>query len=119
MKIRDRLLQKFKSNKFTVDLKAFKQFRNRVVNELRESKKNDYHHFFEENKNNRKILWNGIKNIVSLKSKNFDTISYLMNNEGSHIYDPGKMANELNHFFTNVANDITKTINRTPKSPLS
>ena len=66
MKIRDRLFQKFKSTKSTVDLKAFKQFRNRVVNELRESKKNYYHHFFEENKNDMKMLWNGIKNIVSL-----------------------------------------------------
>ena len=36
MKIRDRLFQKFKSTKSTDDLKAFKQFRNRVVNELRE-----------------------------------------------------------------------------------
>ena len=119
MKIRDRLFQKFKSTKSTVDLKAFKQFRNRVVNELRESKKNYYHHFFEENKNNMKMLWTGIKNIVSLKSNNLDTISYLMDNKGSRIYDPGRMANEFNHFFTNVANDITKTIPRTPKSPLS
>ena len=74
MKIRDRLFQKFKSTKSTADLKAFKQFRNRVVNELRESKKNYYHQFFEENKNNMKMLWNGIKNIVSLKSNNLDTI---------------------------------------------
>ena len=69
------------------------------------------------------MLWNSIKNsiknVVSLKSNNLDTISYLMDNEGSRIYDPGKMANEFNHFFTNFANDITKTIPRTPKSPLS
>ena len=66
-----------------------------------------------------KMLWNGIKNIVSSKFNNLDTISYLMDNEGSQIYDPGKRANEFNHFFTNVANDITKTIPRTPKSPIS
>ena len=119
MKIRDRLFQKFKSTKSTTDLKAYKQFRNRVVNELRESKKNYYHQFFEDNKNNMKMLWNGIKNIVSLKTNNLDTISDLMNKEGSQIYDPGKMANEFNHFFTNAANDITKTIPRIPKSPLS
>ena len=87
MKIRDRLFQKVKSTKSTVDLKAFKQFRNRVVNELRESKKNYHHHFFEENKNNMKMLWNGIKNIVSLKSNNLDTISYLMDNEGSRTQE--------------------------------
>ena len=42
-----------------------------------------------------------------------------MDSKGSRIYDPGKMANESNHFFTNVVNDITKKIPRTPKSPLS
>ena len=61
-----------------------KQFRNRIVNELREIKKIYYHHyFFEDNKNNMKMLWNGIKNIVSLKSNNLHTISYLMDNTGS------------------------------------
>ena len=119
MKIRDRLFQKFKSTTSTADLKAFKQFCNRVVNEKRESKKNYYHHFFEENKNNMKMLWTGIKNIVCLKSNNLDTISYLVENKSSRIYGPGRMANEFNHFFTNVANDITKTIPRTLKSPLS
>ena len=89
------------------------------MNELKESKKNYYHQFFEENKNNMKMLWNDIKNIVSLKTNNLDTISYLMDKDGSQIYDPGKMANEFNYFFTNVANDITKTIPRIPKSPLS
>ena len=43
MKIRDRLFQKFKSTKATVDLKAFKQFRNRVVNELRERERKNYY----------------------------------------------------------------------------
>ena len=66
-----------------------------------------------------KMLWTGIKNIVSLKSNNLDTISYLIDNKGSRNYDPGKMANEFNHFFTNVANDITKTIPRTPKAPFT
>ena len=36
MKIRDRLFQKFKSTKSTFDLKAFKKFRIRVMNELGE-----------------------------------------------------------------------------------
>ena len=65
------------------------------------------------------MLWIGIKNIVSLQSNNLDTISYLMDNDGSRIYDPRKMANESNHFFTNLSNDITKAIPRTLKSPLS
>ena len=39
MRTRDRLFQQFKSSNSETDLRAFKLFRNRVVNELKESKK--------------------------------------------------------------------------------
>ncbi len=119
MRIRDKLFQQFKFTNSTVDFNAYKQFRNRVVNELRESKKSYYHNYFDENKSNMKMLWKGIKSIVSLKSNNLETISYLNDTDGSKITDPGEMANKFNHFFTNVASDITKKIPRTPKSPLA
>ena len=119
MKIRDRLFKKFKYTNSESDLKVFKLFRNRVVNELKESKKNYYHHYFDENKSNMKMLWKGIKSIVNLKANNLDTISHLTDNNGSEIKDPSTIANQFNHFFTNVANDITKTIPRNPRSPLT
>ena len=97
MRIRDRLFQQFKAKSSAADLRVFKLFRNRVVNELKESKKNYYHQYFDENKNNMKMLWKVIKNIVSLKSKNLDTISHLTDKNGSQIKDPGKIANEFNH----------------------
>ena len=118
MKSRDKLFKQFKSTNSAVDFRAYKQFRNRVVNELKESK-SYYHHYFDENKNNMKMLWKGIKSIVSLRSNNLDTISHLTGIDGSKITSPGQMANEFNHFFTNVSSDITKKIPRTPKSPLA
>ena len=119
MRIRDRLFKQFKSTNSETDLRAFKQFRNRVVNELKESKKDYYHRYFDENKSNMKMLWKGIKNIVSLKSNNLDTISHRTDENGSQIKDPVKIANQFNQYFTSVANDITKKIPRNPKSPLS
>ena len=118
MKIRDALFQQFKSTKSPIDLKAYKQFRNRIVNEIRESKKNYYHHYFDEHKNNMKMLWKGIKSIISIKPGNFDSVRFLKDENGSRISDPVKIANEFNNYFTNVANSITKKIPRTPKSPL-
>ena len=118
MKMRDKLLHQFKITKLPADLVAYKQFRNRVVNELREAKKKYYHQYFDDNKNNMKMLWTGIKNIISLKPGACNTISYLKDDDGSHISDPVKIANEFNNYFTNVANEITKKLPRTPKSPL-
>ena len=119
MKIRDKLFKQFKSTNSAVDFRAYKQFRNRVVNELKESKKTYYHHYFDENKSNMKMLWKGIKSIFSLRSNNLDTISHLTGIDGSKITNPGQMANEFNHFFTKISSDITKKIPRTAKSPLA
>ena len=65
------------------------------------------------------MLCKGVKNIVSLKSNNLDSISYLTDKNGSQIKDPVKVANQFNHFFTSVADDITQKIQRNPRSPLS
>ena len=65
------------------------------------------------------MLWKGIKNIVSLQSNNLDSISYLTDENGSQMKDPVKVANQFNHHFTSVADDITQKIPRNPRSPLS
>ena len=66
-----------------------------------------------------KMLWNGIKSVVSMKQANFDVISFLKEADGSKISDPLQIANNFNKYFTSVASDITKRIPRTPKSPLA
>ena len=60
-KIRDNLFQQFKLTNSANDFYAYKQFQNRIVNEIRESKNNFYHQYFDEHKSNMKILWKGIK----------------------------------------------------------
>ena len=65
-----------------------------------------------------KMLWKGIKNIISIRPGNFDSVRFLKEENGSKISDPVKIANEFNNYFTNVADNITKRILRTPKSPL-
>ena len=75
--------------------------------------------FIDENKSSIKMLWKGIKSIVSIRSNNLDTIPRLTGSDGSKITDSDQMANGFNHFFTNVSSDITKRIPRTPKSPLA
>ena len=66
MRIRNRLFQQFKSTSSVAVFKAFKQFRNCVVNELRESKKIYYNQYFEENKNSLTMLWEAINVLPTL-----------------------------------------------------
>ena len=84
---------------------------------FRESKKSYYHRYFDEHKSNMKMLWKGIKSIISLKPGNVDSISYLKEEDGLKICDPIKIANKFNDYFTTVASSITRKIPRTPKSP--
>ena len=65
-----------------------------------------------------KMLWKGIKSIISIKLGNFDSFRFLKEENGSRISDPVKIANEFDNNFANVAINITKKIPRTPKSPL-
>ncbi len=103
MKIRDKLFKQFKDSNSSTTLKAYKQFRNRVVNEIRKSKKNYYQQYFDENKSNMKMLWKGIKDIISLKPNISDTFSQLVDDNGSKISDSVHIANEFNEYFTKVA----------------
>eukprot|EP00794_Sanderia_malayensis_P013289 gene13290-14664_t len=102
MKIRDRLFKQFKISNSSTALKTYKQFRNRVVNEIRQSKKNYYQEYFHENKNNMKMLWKGIKDVISSKPKNCDAFSHLVSDDGSKISEPVNIANEFNEYFTKI-----------------
>ena len=56
--------------------------------------------YFDENKNNMKRLWKGLKDIISLKPGNCDSFSHLINEDGSKVSDPVKIANDFNEYFT-------------------
>lgn len=108
IKIRDKLFKQFKVSNSPAALKMYKQLGNCVVNEIRQSKKNYYQQYFNKNKNNMKLLWKGIKGIISLKPNNTDTISHLVDDNGLKISDSIHIANEFNEYFTKVAERITK-----------
>ena len=65
-----------------------------------------------------KKLWSGIKTIVSRKSSTSSSINKIKDKEGNVKSEPRKILTISNEFFLHVANEITKTIPKTPKSPL-
>ena len=118
MRIRDRILQKLKKQQTDDNLKLYKKFRNHVSNELKESKASYFHNYFSTNSNNMKKLWSGIKTIISHKSSSSSAVNKIKDKAGNVTSDPCKITNIFNDFFVNIANEITKKIPTTPKSPL-
>ena len=118
MRIRDRILQKLKKKQTDDNIKLYKKFRNRVSNELKESKARYFPNYFSTNSQNMKKLWSGIKTIISHKSSSSSAINKIKDKDGSVTSDPSQMSNIFNDFYVNFANEITKTIPLTPKSPL-
>ena len=118
MRIRDRILLKLKKKTTNDNLTLYKKFRNRVSNEIKKSKENYFHNFSSTNTQNMKKLWSGIKAIISHKSSTSSTINKIKDMEGNVTSEPSKISNIFNDFFVNVADEITKSIPKTPKSPL-
>ena len=118
MRIQDRILQKLRKQQNPDNLNLYKKFRNRVSNELKESKAQYFHDYFSTNSQNMKKLSSGIKTIISHKSSTSSSINKLKDKDGNVTSDPDKMSNIFNDFYVNVADSITKSIPMTPKSPL-
>ena len=63
---RDRLFHKKKNNPNNTEVnRAYKLFRNRTTREIKKSKKFYYSTFFENNLNDMKKTWQGIKQIIN------------------------------------------------------
>ena len=95
-----------------------KKFRNRVVNELKKSKKEYFQNYFAKNVKNMKKIWTGINSIISRKGYTHSSIDIISDAAGISVTDPAKMSNMFNEYFVNVPDSINKTIPRTPNSPL-
>ena len=65
-----------------------------------------------------KLLWSGIKSIISIKSSPVNVINKLKDANGNLTTDSATMATIFNNLFVNVAYGVTKRIPRSPKSPL-
>ena len=85
----------------------YKHEKNLVTHMTRISKKDYYHRYFTNHKNNLQKIWKGIKEIINIKSKNIDHPTSLLDGD-KVITDPTEMANKFNNFFTSIADDILK-----------
>ena len=105
-----------KKKRFSSTVALYKNVRNRVTNELKESKLKYFQNYFATYRQNMKQVWSGIKSIISHKSYNTPPISKIMDKNGEISSESTKISNIFNEYFVNVANSITENIPKSQKS---
>ena len=85
----------------------YKVIKNEITFLTRQSKQTYYEEYFIKHKKNLKKTWQGIKEIINIKSKNYDHPSCIIHEDRS-ITDPVEMANKFNDFYVSIADNILK-----------
>ena len=80
--------------------------------DLKESKTKYFHKYFTINSNNMKLLWTGIRSIISIKNNHANVVNKPKDINGNLTTNSTAMANTLNTFFVKVADGVTKNIPR-------
>ena len=115
IRIRNKLFQRKKRQPNNEEnRRLYNLFRNRVNNELKKSKKNHYVKFFEDNNNNIKKTWEGIRSIININKSKLPSVSQIKVKD-KIISNPKKVADTLNNFFVNVGPNTENNIPSNPK----
>ena len=86
-----------------------KNHRNLLSTLLKKSKENYYKKYFESNWNNAKIIWKGIKSIITLKDITSSVPRTISQGENL-ITNPYDIANIFNNYFSSVADTAKENI---------
>ena len=89
--------------------KQFKSNRNHLSSLLRKTKDSYSKQYFEDKKENLRLVWPTIKGIISMKKKSDESISSLLI-DSQIITSAKEICNYFNNFLTSVAVKINKKI---------
>ena len=112
IQIKNNLYKKFLKTKSPYYQTKFNYYRNKINHLLKISKRNYYDKYFRQSQGNSKKLWNGIKRIITYKSKRTRTPNKI-NHNNIEITDPKAIANVFNKYFANIGNEIARSIPNT------
>ena len=87
----------------------YKTKRNLVTSQLRKAKREYFNSFFEENQNNVKETWKGIRNLINVSKKSTSNINKIIEN-GKETTNPIEMADILNKFYVNIGKTVEDKI---------
>ena len=83
----------------------YKRIKNELTNLTRQSKKDYYNQYFSSNSKNLQKIWKGIKEIINIKTKNFNSPTCIIDNNKT-LTNPKEIADSFNKYYTSVAKDI-------------
>ena len=83
----------------------YKLLRNQINNIISDSRKQYYINYFQGNSSNLRKVWQGIKEIINIKSKNHAVPSCIVQ-DNQTLSDPKVIANKFNQYFSTIADSI-------------
>ena len=85
----------------------YRKLRNEITELTKISKKLFYKNYFEENNKNLRKIWQGIKQIINVKSKHSD-IPTSITVDNKQVTNTKDISNTFNNYFSNIAENILK-----------
>ncbi len=110
IRIRDKLLTKFRSSKIHIDYVNFKRARNHVQNLIKKKKKSYIVGKLNENIGKPKDLWKCLKSL-GLSSGNNSPLEISLNDKGKPSFDDKTNAEIFKDFLSNLASNLVKKLN--------
>ena len=111
-KKKNALYKKFLKSKNSIDETKYKTYKNKLTTILRNCEKSYYERLFESTKGDVKKTWGIINDLIKPKTKNGDQFKDLISGNKTET----DVANEFNHFFTNIGPKLADTIDSTSKT---
>lgn len=116
--VKDSLFRLYTKTRSTYYHQKFKLYRNKLNHLLKINKRLYYNEYFSTNQKNSKLLWKGIKSLISLKKQTY-SIPPKISKNGTTISDSYQIAQEFNNFFVNVGPQLASSIPSSQNSFMS
>ena len=113
IRIRNKLLTKYRTSQIHSDYVNFKKARNRVQSLIKRKKKSFIIDKLKENIGKPKDLWKCLKSL-GLSSGKDSSSKICLNNNGNPCFDDKTNAETFKAFFSNLASDLVKKLQRSP-----
>lgn len=117
IQFKNKLYKKYLKTKSIYYHSKFKIYRNKLNHLLRISKNAYYNDYFTKNTKNSKLVWKGIKQIIRLDPKTYQTPTKITENN-REITDIKEIADAMCKYFANIGDQLASTIPNMNKSPL-
>ena len=109
-KKKQRLHEKFLKNRSPENEETYKTYKNLFETIKKRSKKKFYSEKLQKFKDDAKKLWSAMKEILGKSTTKSSTLPTKITVNKTDIFDPKKIADEFNKFFTNIGADLANKI---------